>query len=171
MKCPACGFNSFEGNDSCPRCSAGLKEVRQTYGLGIVVLSPAQRRTLTAEYASVPSVAETDADARMFAFELAGAEQEPAPQQTADADPFSFIDTPAAPTAEPPPPVNDPFADLLETTAQPAAAPAAARGNELSSFSWDDTPSPESPHREPDASPAREDDFASLFGDLGEPRK
>jgi len=37
MKCPKCGFNSFESNDACPRCAASLKELKQTYGLAPVV--------------------------------------------------------------------------------------------------------------------------------------
>jgi len=50
MKCPKCGFNSFESNDACPRCAASLKEQKQTYGLAPVVFSADYRRTLAAEY-------------------------------------------------------------------------------------------------------------------------
>ncbi|CAH2030545.1 hypothetical protein [Trichlorobacter ammonificans] len=178
MKCPACGFNSFESNDSCPKCAAGLKEVKQTYGLTAVVLSPAHRRALTAEYATA-SVA-VDTGAQMFSFELPGAEPEQTPPQAAGADPFSFIDSPTPETVAPPAAAPDPFAELLESTTrsepQPSAATAPAptvsdQGYELSSFSWDDTPPAEPACPEAEAPAAPEDDFASLFGDLGEPKK
>lgn len=41
MQCPKCGYNSFDHNDSCPRCHRDLTSVRQELGLLAVAPQPA----------------------------------------------------------------------------------------------------------------------------------
>lgn len=163
MKCPKCGYTSFESYDSCRKCSVDLTEFKQTYGLTPVILPPSLCASLAAELeGSRPSAGETASDnsADMFSFDLP-TEQAAAPVATA-APAFSF-DTPSAAAQ------NDPFASLVETApkaSKPAAA-AGGQGYELNSFSWDDTPTPNQADNAAAAGAKTEDDdFNSLFGDL-----
>lgn len=183
MKCPKCGYNSFEFHDSCKKCASDLTGYRETYGLKAIVL-PAEAResmaaALMAEAAlNEPTPVASAEQVDMFSFDLPEEEATPA---IAD-DPFNFDDEPATPSrsggefsfdddqqlaqtqSE-----EDAFADLLESTSQEDKTPAAASGGEsdLANFSWDDTPAPTSD--EP-AKPV-EDDFNSLFGEMDEPAK
>lgn len=180
MKCPKCGFNSFESNDACPRCAASLKELKQTYGLAPVVFSPDHRRTLAAAFGAVLSAAHAAGKGGgEFAFESAAGQHD---RQWGEpsASPF-FFDDAATETAESSlTSTLDPFAELLETLPQPVKAEAQQQassspdqGYELSSFSWDETSEPAEPAESPqsDAPVKEEDDFASLFGDLGHTKK
>ena len=176
MKCPKCGFNSFESNDACPKCAGSLKEQKQTYGLAPVVFSTDYRRTLAAEYGAGQSATHTGGkEGGEFAFE-SPAGQQGWQRDELSASSFAFddeVEKSAAPV--------DPFAELLETSPQPAksevqqqGASLPEQGYELSSFSWDDTPESAAPAAESpqsDAPVKEEDDFASLFGDLGDTRK
>lgn len=184
MKCPKCGYTSFETNDSCRKCSADLIVFRQTHGLTPLVLPDEVRRQMVAEL----GISATDESAQdengndNFSFDLP---QHDEPTAAAPSDPFAFNAPSAAPAAAPvfsfdtpAPAVNDPFAELLESTpsapksapaAQPAAETSSGQGFELNSFSWDDTPEPaaagaEKPQEQPKK---QDDDFSSLFGDLG----
>jgi len=38
MKCPKCGFNSFEFLESCKKCGAGFGSFKQTHGISPVIL-------------------------------------------------------------------------------------------------------------------------------------
>lgn len=166
MKCPKCGYTSFESYDSCRKCSADLVEFKQTYGLTPMILPPSLCASMAAELGSSQATGEAHSDnsADMFRFDLPTEPQVATPSAAID-QAFSFDTPPAA--------QNDPFASLLESTPQsskPAAASqsAAGQGFELNNFSWDDTPAPTQPGDAP-APPAKteEDDFNSLFGDLG----
>lgn len=185
MKCPKCGYNSFESNDICKKCSNDLSGYKQTYGITPIVLPleiraemAEQFRAASAEVGQQVENVETHDD--MFAFDLPeekGAEAEPF-----NDDPFNFDDqAPVAGLAQARV-EEDPFADLLETTPQvsndpfgaptPAApkvaAPTSTAGEfDLESFSWDDTPETVS-----DAGgQVAADDFDSLFGDSDESAK
>ena len=170
MKCPKCGYTSFESYDSCRKCSEDLAGFKQTYGLTPVILPPALCASLAAELGDGESAgdAQSDNSSDMFSFDLPTEQQAATPSATnvsAAAEAFSFDTPPAAPQ-------NDPFASLLETTpqaAKPAASQATAgQGFELNNFSWDDTPAPGQPGSTPDgAVKSEDDDFNSLFGDLG----
>src|SRR5512133_226076 len=186
MKCPKCGYNSFEFHDSCKKCNNDLTGYKETYGINPIVL-PAEARTSMAaalmaetalnEPAPVASVEEGD----MFSFDLPAEEAAPAIPD----DPFNFDDEPAAPSkkggafsfadGQSAQGEEDAFADLLESTSQedkaptrqaPAAAASAGEAD-LSNFSWDDTPTP-APGQ---PAKAPEDDFNSLFGKTDEPAK
>ncbi len=178
MKCPKCGYTSFESYDACKKCSADLTEFKQTHGLTAVVLPASIREQMAAELSGGQLGGDTGDDTGndMFSFELPTEQAAPSAAQPASNDPFAFTDAPAAPAfsfdTPAAAPQEDPFAALLETSQQqpaaPAAAPAAQQGFELNSFSWDDTPTPGKPgENAPEPAKSNDDDFNSLFGDLG----
>jgi predicted nucleic acid-binding Zn-ribbon protein len=189
MKCPKCGFNSFEYYDRCKKCSGNLTGYKQAYSVTSLVLPLEAKDKIAAECRSaenatdqIRTIKETHDD--IFSFDL------PDDFLTAPAhqnkDPFDFD--------EPSPDVSqtsrskfeeDIFANLLESTpqaeessltvARPATAPdlVAAKDADsstgpgefdLESFSWDDTPVVTA---ETD-SKAPYDDFDSLFGETKE---
>jgi hypothetical protein len=189
MKCPKCGYNSFEFHDSCIKCSNDLVGYKQTYGLKPIVL-PLEARTSMAE-ALIAESALTDHTTEpvndqtdMFSFDI----PEDHATNAADNDPFNFDDEPLTPSGSggnfsfddgqnlsQAKEEEDAFADLLESTSQeepkssaPAAMAADSKGeSDLTSFSWDDTPSAVV---ESSAKPV-EDDFNSLFGDMDDSAK
>lgn len=190
MKCPKCGYNSFEFHDSCKRCSSDLSGYKQTYGITPIVLPLEVREKMAEEFriasAETEQLAENaEAHEDMFAFDLP---EEASPSSAAAAvsfndDPFNFDDEPPAAVQKQSNVEADPFADLLETTPQvsddpfgappQAAAPKAAAKTaepgefDLENFSWDDTPEVSSAAGEKDAA----DDFDSLFGDADDSTK
>jgi hypothetical protein len=170
MKCPKCGYTSFESYDSCRKCSTDLVEFKQTYGLTPVILPAALCASLVAELGNGQTAGDTQSDnsSDMFSFDMPTEQQAAAPSATAvsaGAQAFSFDTPPAAPQ-------SDPFASLMEAapqTSKPAASQAAAgQAFELNNFSWDDTPTPGQPGSTSSVpSKSEDDDFNSLFGDLG----
>ena len=177
MRCPKCGYTSFESYDSCRKCTADLTEFKQSHGITAMILPPSLRAEMAAGLGveTTKQAASPDTNNDMFSFDLP-TEQQPAAAQTAPASPFSFDDAPAtssaaAPAASAP----DPFASLMTESAQPAAAPpqGPAQGFELNSFSWDDTPAPGTAGSAAaaDGKKAEDDDFNSLFGDLSDSDK
>lgn len=185
MKCPKCGYTSFETSDSCRRCSNDLSAFRQAHGLTPIVLPAALRTSMAKQLGGTAAedhqTHETGGSGDMFTFDLPQ-HKEPA-EPAAAADPFAFVNQPAGvgtgslstPTATP----NDPFAELLETTptvekpVAPTAQESGGQGFELNSFSWDETPEPAAAGAAPQAvAPKKtDDDFSSLFGDLGTPEQ
>ncbi|QEM67120.1 hypothetical protein FO488_02390 [Geobacter sp. FeAm09] len=191
MKCPKCGYNSFEYNDNCPKCLNDLTGYKATYGLKAMALPLAARtdmaRSMASElHADSHAPEDTDMASDIFSFDL-GDDGPETPQGGGPVhDPFSFDDEPgdafgsgfggfsfgdeqegqksAQAKAE-----EDAFASLLESTPQksaaaPAGKPAAAAAHDefdLENFSWDDTPDPASDDK---GGAPREDDFGSLFG-------
>jgi len=184
MKCPKCGYNSFEIHDTCKKCANDLTSYKNIHGLKSIVI-PLETRTimaerLMAEKAQEEPAAAVDAPADMFSFDIPEGEATTAIPKN---DPFDFSGEPEAPSfgdndfsfskeqmsaqakAE-----EDAFADLLESSSKAAGStPSAVQpaednsqaGMELSNFTWDDTPDP-SPG---EAAKPAEDDFNSLFGD------
>jgi len=194
MKCPKCGFNSFEYYDSCKKCSSDLIGYKQTYGLTSVVLPLEAKEKMAAEFRSAERVTDQISDTTekhddIFSFDLPE-DSSRTPDQRND-DPFNF-DEPSPGTKQPGSTESDDdiFADLLESTSQAEESPfAVAQGGgapapvatkaadassgpgefDLESFSWDDTPATTA------ATGSKEtaDDFDSLFGDTkeGTPKK
>jgi predicted nucleic acid-binding Zn-ribbon protein len=191
MKCPKCGFNSFEYYDSCKKCSSDLTGYKQTYSITSMVLPQEVKEERAAEFRSDESAVDQISDSAethddIFSFDLP--DDSPATPVQGNDDPFNFITPPS-------PDVNqstvsksedDAFADLLESTSQSDESPFAASQTatpraaaksadssstpgefDLESFSWDDTPSSTS------ASDSTEgaDDFDSLFGETKEDAK
>ena len=121
MKCPKCGYNSFEFYDSCNKCSGDLSGYKQTYGITPIVLPLEIREKMAEEFRAATVAAgqlteniETQED--MFAFDL--------PEDTAsstaaaaasfnDDDPFNFDDEPTAAVQKQSNLDADPFADLI----------------------------------------------------------
>ena len=189
MKCPKCGYNSFEYHDACTKCSNDLTGYKVTYGLTAIVLPQAARSSMAAAFTAETAAgnqapeAEVEATTDMFSFDLPD-EDASDPAVTASNNPFDFTEEPGADKPEgfgnfsfddeqksaQAKAEEDAFADLLESTSQEgdagvAPAPAAAAGSpgefDLNNFSWDDTPAtPTTAETKP------EDDFNSLFGDL-----
>lgn len=181
MKCPKCGYNSFESHDSCKKCSSDLISYKQTYGITPIVLPLEVREKMAKEFRVASAEAEQqDENAEthddMFAFDLP--EEPPAPTASFNNNPFNFDDKASVAGAGQVNLAEDPFADLLETTSQAAdapfgtppalpkaAAPASSPGEfDLDNFSWDDTPAATSETAGQDTS----DDFDSLFGSADE---
>jgi hypothetical protein len=182
MKCPKCGYNSFEYNDNCPKCLNDLTGYKATYGLKAMAL-PLTARTDMARSMSIEAHADnhaaedTDMTSDIFSFDLG--DDEPETPQGSGHDPFSFDDEPGSglgglsfgdePKSAQAQAEEDAFSSLLETTphksaAAPAGKSAAAAANDefdLENFSWDDTPGPASDDK---GGKPREDDFGSLFG-------
>jgi hypothetical protein len=184
MKCPKCGFNSFEYYDSCKKCSCDLVGYKQTYSITSMVLPLEAKEKLAAEFRSaeiaddkISDTPETHDD--IFSFVLP--DDSPTTPVHQNDDPFNFDEpTTDFKQSSSSKSEDDVFADLLESTsqaeespfaaAQTAPAPAAAKTADVSSapgefdlesFSWDDTPAVDVA---PDSTEAA-DDFDSLFGD------
>ena len=193
MKCPKCGYNSFEIHDTCKKCANDLTSYKDIHGIKSIVL-PHETRTIMAEKLMADKVQEdpaalVDAPTDMFSFDI------PEGETTAEAtsfikdDPFDFGVEPTSPSpgggdspfgneqmsaqakAE-----EDAFSDLLESSSQNTReAPSASQsdgadnqfGSGLNSFSWDDTPDTDPAEA---AKPAK-DDFDSLFGDTDDTAK
>jgi hypothetical protein len=180
MKCPKCGYTSFESYDSCRKCAADLTEFKNTHGLVALVLPPSLRSSMAVGLDAGQPDSDTSSEnaGDMFSFDLPTDQQATVDSPPAASDPFSFDDTPTVATPAfsfDTPAVtqqSDPFAALLETAPQLqpelTTQTPPAQGFEMNSFSWDDTPTPGQPGSEP-AEPAKseDDDFNSLFGDLG----
>lgn len=186
MKCPKCGFNSFEYYDDCKKCSSDLTGYKQTYSITSMVLPQEAKEKLAAEFLSTESAPEQNAAAAethddIFSFDLPDDSPSTVVQNK---DPFDFINPSsgvnkaAASNFE-----ADAFANLLESTSQsddsPFAAPqtpapsvAAPGANstsgagefDLESFSWDDAPSDTAAAGSAEGT----DDFDSLFGETKE---
>ena len=184
MKCPKCGYNSFESHDVCIKCSGDLSAYKLAYGITPIVLPLEVREKMAEEFRAAS--AETGQHAEniethedMFAFDLP--EETVSAATTFNDDPFNFDDEPLQAGQGQAKAEEDPFADLLESTSQtnndPFGAPPAAAKSvaptptpdefDLENFSWDDTPATTPGGGEKDAA----DDFDSLFGDTNESTK
>jgi len=189
MKCPKCGYNSFEGSDICKKCSHDLSDHRSAYGLRPIVFQKETRiamaealATESAPRAVPDQAAEKPMD--MFTFDLP--QEAPAPSAgvgAAKGDPFSFDEGPTGPSpdvgaafsfdvdrkATADKSAADVFADLLEppggkgTDAEASLAGPedadAGGAYDLSNFSWDDTP-----EVSVNGTKKPVDDFDTLFG-------
>ncbi len=196
MKCPKCGYNSFEYYDICKKCSSDLTGYKQTYSITSMVLPLEAKEKLTDEYraAIITSTEEIEESPRaeddMFSFDMP---DEPAAVSThQNDDPFNFAESSSfADQSGDSKPEDVSFGDLLETISQAEESPFAAAIKEtapaaaeetadlssglgefaLGGFSWDDTSAaPAVPADATVPSEAEnkgdEDDFASIFGDL-----
>ncbi|QSV46925.1 hypothetical protein [Geobacter benzoatilyticus] len=172
MKCPKCGYNSFEFLDNCKKCKHDLSAFKQSLGINFPAISP------VAESAAPPAAATVAASLAAAAAPATAAAEEtftwdepataPAPANHGD-DIFSSMDLDFAPAPAPaqaqaaPPPVSF---DMDSPMAATPAAPPAASEAELPDFSFDE-PADAAPAEPPTASfgspPASEDDFASLL--------
>lgn len=100
MKCPKCGFNSFEDSDICKKCSHDLTAHKTTYGLSSIVLQKETRAAMARAIAAQapPEAAQQPAEqpSDIFTFDLpADATSAPAKGSAVRADSFSFNEKPA----------------------------------------------------------------------------
>jgi len=168
MKCPKCGYNSFECNDACPRCLNDLTGYKAAYGLKPMALPQAVRtemaRSMEAEaYGDDYPAEDGDTSSDIFSFDFNVNEQG---DDLGGDDHFDFGSGPDDSLSRADEP-GDAFTGFQEATPRESAAappvdPAAGDGEfDLESFSWDDTL--ESAEGGQPGKP-REDDFGSLFG-------
>jgi hypothetical protein len=189
MKCPKCGYNSFEIHDTCKKCANDLIGYKNTHGLRSVVL-PLEARSDMAEKLMAQSSQDAhamaaDIPADMFSFDIPESDPVAIGNSFPVDDPFNFDEQPASPSPgsedfsfnEDPKSAQaraeeEAFADLLETSSKvPQAAEVPVTdtqdtGEDLSNFSWDDTPD------EPSGGETKSaDDFNNLFGETDEAAK
>jgi hypothetical protein len=179
MKCPKCGYNSFEYYDLCKKCSNDLSGYKQTYGITPIVLPLEAQEKMARELRAVAEISEQnsvqmESPEDMFSFDLP---DEPLPAKLSPRinDPFSFDDDLPVAVQKQSGTEDDVFADLLESTSQvsaptsPAAAPKVASAVvtpgafDLENFSWD-----EPTESETKGITSAADDFDSLFGETKE---
>ncbi len=94
MKCPKCGFNSFEYYDSCKKCSSDMTGYKQTYSITSMVLPQEVKDTLAAGFRSAVSAADQvseseEAHGDIFSFDLP--EKSPSAPVKGNDDPFNFM--------------------------------------------------------------------------------
>ena len=184
MKCPKCGFNSFEYYDSCKKCAVDLTGYKQTYAISSVVLPHDVKATLAAEFRSKESAADEmpaapEVHDDIFSFDLP--DDSPRAPTGPVEDPFDFSEpAPATPQADNVTLADDIFGDLLESTphievpsiatpvateVEPATPSPPGTGEfDFDSFSWDDSPDPPAASGDDDTA----DDFDSFFEDTKE---
>ncbi|MFO7577221.1 MAG: RDD family protein [Pelovirga sp.] len=101
MKCPKCGYNSFDYLDSCKKCGKDLLEFKQRYGIRSVLLPGAMKETAPAPSPALelPAVEEFPAAAAAGAATAAGVAASTMPVDgsassasgsSADGDDFGF---------------------------------------------------------------------------------
>jgi hypothetical protein len=150
MKCPKCGFNSFEHLKNCKRCNADLTAFKESCGIKAVVLPAAQFRAARIEAAAnEPALAPPATDEDSFTWSSAAASPASAsttfpaegqPSAVVAADEFDFSDSS---------PVSGPVAHPTETFGEfsfddqpiaPAAPDSAASWSDGNEFSATDLP-------------------------------
>lgn len=199
MKCPKCGYNSFEALTACKKCSHDLTAYREKHGLKPIVLPLETRAAMVAamnaeaaQAAAGQQPAEQPVD--MFSFDIPDDElSTPETKAPAAEDFFNFSDKPAAAPAtgfgdfsfdddkelKKPATMDDAFASLLESTpssiASPAgarpAAPAAAPSASPGEFDLDSFSWDEAPETAAESGKKTVDDFDSLFGEISDKTK
>ncbi len=187
MKCPKCGYNSFEYYDACKKCSTDLSGHKKNFSLTPLILPLEARYALTAVTGESADSLDESGDTvapqeELFSFDLP---EEAGVAEAAPADNlFAFDDTaPFFGGGDIPVPasVQDALADLTGNppagaTDSPFGFIAAGSGNDAGAdgfdFSWDTTPSDGADALVPKSgtAPSSEglDDFDALFGDAPE---
>lgn len=196
MKCPKCGYTSFEDSDTCKKCSQDLIAHRETHGLKPIVFQMEKRAAMAAAMvaAAAPAIAPqqpAEQPADMFSFDIPDQRPTTPFEEPASNDLFSFDDTPAAPPSPVASPFSfdevqatdkgvsaeDAFADLLETThlgePTPSAAPTASTspplaGDAPGEYDLSSFSWDDAPAESAggEAKKKGEDDFTSLFGEI-----
>lgn len=85
MKCPKCGYNSFEYLDNCKKCNIDLTEHKARFGIKSVLLAEALQDDLSAE-----SLAATAAEPLVAVPGLADLDEEFELPETAEGEDFGF---------------------------------------------------------------------------------
>jgi len=193
MKCPKCGYNSFECFDACKKCSHDLTEYKEKLGLKPIVFQMETRAAMVAamnaeEAQNAAGKQTTEQPSDMFSFDVP--EETPISFDTttdASGDFFNFSDKPAAVATggfgdfsfdddseiKKPATMDDAFASLLESTPRgvtastgtPSASPSQAAGNTTGEFDLNSFSWDDTPESG-GAEKKPDDDFNSLFGEI-----
>src|SRR5450631_1549888 len=193
MKCPKCGYNSFECFTACKKCSYDLTEFKEKLGLKPIVLQMETRNTMvaamaaeTAQSAAAQQPEEPPSD--MFSFDIPDEVSHTSESNATTSDAFfNFSDKPVATPSQgfgnfsidgdqeikKPATMDDAFASLLESTPRSnsdasAPTPPAASASAVSpdEFDLDSFSWDESPETTTTGEKKTVDDFDSLFGDI-----
>ncbi|MBI5657278.1 MAG: hypothetical protein HZC44_10890 [Geobacter sp.] len=143
MKCPKCGYNSFEYLNTCRKCGIDLAGFKNTLGLRPVILPPAvsaQHATeiIPAGETPAPVEAAETASAETFHWETP-VDTEAAIPQLPEISPFALdLDEAPTPPAAPVEPfafIDQPSTDSLSVPTESTESPASVT---LSDFSFDE---------------------------------
>lgn len=174
MKCPKCGYNSFEFLDTCKKCKIDLGSFKEAHGIRSIVAPFAGAAGAITASAAPAIAAAAAAPEETFTWEAPAPAAPPAqPQIKPGDDIFPTMDLGfATPPASGPGPGNALSFDLESTIAAVPAAPLAVGEADLADFSFDE-PAPGTPAAPSDlfgSAPADDDGFASLLetGDSSE---
>lgn len=194
MKCPKCGYNSFECYDVCIKCSHDLTSHKETYGLKPIVLQMETRTAMAAALAAkAPSAAAPESLSEqtddLFSFDLPDEEPATSAKEEPKVDFFSFsekADTPPSElfnafsfdndqSADKNSSVEDAFSSLLEPTQHNGTTPDAVSNATSSPLTSNGSPGEfelnnfswdDTPEIANPESKKPVDDFKSLFGEI-----
>lgn len=175
MKCPKCGFTSFEIYDNCRKCSADLVTFKQKHKIIPMVMPEAILDKMASNMGLAATISGAGDGGYTFTFETPGAGTT---IETADVIPdianSMIIESTTLESSLEPAAVYDPFAELMGKASQ-QAEPVQTKtdtdqGFELNSFSFDDLQNQDSPWESSSDKPSdsSDDNFKSLFGGLDE---
>ncbi|WP_298436231.1 hypothetical protein [Geobacter sp.] len=161
MKCPKCGYNSFEFLDTCRKCNHDLAGFKMSHGIRPIVVPAAAAAATVAAPLTVVSPVDAPpppADAS-FTWEPPAPPSPPPPKPEDDI--FPDLDFGIAETAKPAP-AEETFSFDLEPTAAPEPPPTAVAEPSFADFSFDE-PATETAPPAFAAESSVDDGFASLL--------
>lgn len=170
MKCPKCGFNSFDYLDSCKKCGSALAAFKESIGLRPVILPAGAAIAATAAAAAgamhVAKAASESSGDDIFQWDIPSSGPSPSPDSsTSEEFELDLGEEPRQSAA----PAPDPFSFEDELTAAPAPQPPPATAS-LEEFSFDLPDSREekgdSSPSQPFEQPATEEPADNAFGEL-----
>lgn len=146
MKCPKCGYNSFESLDICKKCNADLSAFKRSIGIRAVVLCPSLKEESPATAAEPDSAEELLSPAadggadggseELFSWDF----QTPPPVEDAAEEPFAgFEMEPPAPKEETGGETNFSFAESQPAAPVDAETPFQTADNPFSGFSFEES--------------------------------
>lgn len=173
MKCPKCGYNSFEYLDSCKKCKNDLSAFKQAHGIRSAVIPAGAAVAASAMAVTAAAAAAPLAKDETFTWEEPAAAPPPSPPVKPGDDIFPAMDLDFAPPAPAAPAPRQPLSfDLKPAMTTAPAVPPAAEEIDLADFSFDE-PAPETtaaPLPLFGSEPQNDEGFASLLetGDSSE---
>jgi hypothetical protein len=142
MKCPKCGYNSFEYLDNCRKCGSSQTAFRESLGLRPVILAPALAAVvseMTAEELTIPPQVVPDPETADQIFQWDPPAETAGPAAVAD-EAFSDFslgideESPQEAAENSLAPADDPFAFSEGETPEPPAVPAPPSPEVASTF-------------------------------------
>lgn len=172
MKCPKCGYNSFEYLDSCKKCKNDLSAFKQAHGIRSAAVPAVAVAAASAVAVAAIAAAAPPAKDETFTWEEPATAPPPSSPAKPGDDIFPAMDLDFAPPPPAAPAAPPPLSFDLEPAMAAPAVPPAAEGIGLADFSFDE-PAPEATAAPPalfGSEPVDDDGFASLLetGDSSE---